>query len=262
LSSSRPVYVTVIIQSSVSLQKKDKMAEKQQGGLVIINDHQFLSDLLGGLLKDQGFELIRSFTDAEMGLAYILTSPPDLVIIDMMLPIMRTRSNGKADIYHPYVLMDTQTSFRTVRQIHSRCPKTKILILTGERHPHTFHLGFEAGAHGIASKLDDSPSFLKILQHVMAGEEYVMSERMQLLLKEYRRNPMPVLTAFEVQVLELVQEGLESPEIGRQLGYSAKTIRNTLSKINEKLGTANRIQALETAIDIGLVGWRMGHDGS
>jgi DNA-binding NarL/FixJ family response regulator len=236
------------------------MAETQQRGLIIINDHQFLSDLLGEMLKDQGFELIKSFTDAEIGLAYILTNPPDLVIIDMMLPIMRTRNNGKADIYHPYILMDTQTSFRMVNQIQLECPGTKILILTGERHPHTFHLGFQVGAHGIASKLDGFPSFLNVLRHIMAGEERVISDRMKLLLEEYKRNPVPILTMFEVQILELVQEGLESPEIADQLGYSAKTIRNSLSKINEKLGTDNRIQALEVAIDMGLVGWRMGSE--
>jgi hypothetical protein len=42
--------------------KKDKKMKKLQRGLVIINDHQFLSDLLGGLLKDQGFEWIKFFT--------------------------------------------------------------------------------------------------------------------------------------------------------------------------------------------------------
>ena len=233
--------------------------EKQQRGLVIINDHQFLSDLLGVILQNYGFELIKSFADAKIGLEYILMNPPDLVIIDMMLPIMRTRSNGRTDIYHPYVLMDTQTSFRTVQEIHANFPNVKILVLTGERHPHTFYLGFDAGAHGIASKLDDLSSFLNILQRIMAGHRRVMSDRMQLLLEEYKRNPVPILTAFEVQILELVQEGLDSPDIAHQLGYSAKTIRNSLSKINEKLGTENRIQALEVAIDMGLVGWRMGY---
>jgi DNA-binding NarL/FixJ family response regulator len=238
------------------------MVEKQQRGLVLINDHQFLSDLLGGLLRDRGFESIKSFADAEIGLSYTLANPPDLVLIDMMLPIMRTRSNGKVDTFHPYILMDTQTSFRTIRRIHAGCPQTRILVLTGERHPHTFHLGFEAGADGIASKLDDLPSFFDVLRRVLAGEKRVMSHRMQSLLEEYKESLVPVLTTSEVRILELVQEGYESPEIGDQLGYSAKTIRNALSRINEKLGTGNRIEALEAAIDMGLVGWRMGHDGS
>lgn len=238
------------------------MVETQRRGLIIINDHQLLSDLLEEILESYGFQLIKSFTEAEVGLNYILRNPPDLVVIDMMLPLLRTRSNGKADIYHPYVLMDTRSSFRAVNRIHLGCAGTKILILTGERHPNTFSLGFEAGAHGIASKLDGLSSLLNIVQRIMAGEKQVMSGRMQLVLAQYQHNPVPILTTFEVQILELVQEGLESPEIGCQLGYSAKTIRNTLSKINEKLRTRNRHEALELAIDMGLVGWRTGCEES
>jgi DNA-binding NarL/FixJ family response regulator len=235
------------------------MVEKQRRSLIIINDHQFLSDLLGQVLRDLGLGMLKSFTEAADGLTYILKIPPDLVIIDMMLPTMRTRSNQKVDIHHPYILMDAQTSFYTVEQIHTACPKTKILMLTGERHPHTFHLGFEAGANGIASKLDDFSSFLNVLRRVMAGEKQVLSDRMQCLLEEYRKSPVPVLAPFELQILQLVQEGLESPEIGDRLGYSAKTIRNAVSKINEKLGTKNRFEALQLAIDMGIVGWRAGH---
>lgn len=236
--------------------------EAPRRGLIIVNDHQFLSDLLGERLRRYGFELIKSFIEADIGLAYILANPPNLVVIDMMLPIMRTRDRGKADIYHPYVLMDTQTSFRAVNQIRLQCSHTKVMILTGERHPHTFHMGFKAGAHGIASKLDDLDSFLNIVRRIMAGEEWVLSDRMRPLLEQYRRNPVPELSACEVQILELVQEGLESSEIGRRLGYAAKTIRNAISRINEKLGTRNRHEAVELAIDMGLVGWRTGHEES
>jgi hypothetical protein len=75
----------------------------------------------------------------------------------------------------------------------------------------------------------------------------------QYIIKSYTRN-----NCFLGPCSGLVQEGLESPEIGCRLGYSAKTIRNTISKIDEKLGTRNRYEALELAIDMGLVGWRTG----
>ncbi len=232
------------------------MVDKQKRSLVIINDHQLLSDLFGEVLKKHGFDLVKSFTDVNIGLSYTLLNPPNLVMIEMMLPIMRTRDNEKADNYHPYILMDSQTSFRTVKQIRTNCINTKILLVTGERHPHTFHLGFEFGAHGIASKLDDLTSFIDILQQIISGEERVATDRMQLLLYDYKQTPMPILSPLEVQILELVQEGMESPEIGHKLGYATKTIRNEISKINEKLGSDNRYEALQVAIDMGLVGWR------
>lgn len=238
------------------------MVEKGQGRLVIINDHQFLSDVLGELLKEQGFDLVGSFTDTESGLAYLLAHPPDLVIIDMMLPISRTRNGEYGDIHHPHILMDIQVTLRTVRQIRVQHAETRIIILNGERHPNTYLLGFEAGADGIASKLDGFGSFNGILKRVMAGDKWVISARMQKVLAEYGGILRPALSPLEVKVLELVQEGKESQEIGRRLGYSRKTIRNALSRINEKFGTSNRYEALGMALDMGLVGWRTGDEES
>jgi hypothetical protein len=60
--------------------------------------------------------------------------------------------------------------------------------------------------------------------------------------------------------LEIAQEKPEGFDTGYEMGYSSKSIRNSLSKINEKLRSANRIQALEVAIDMGLFAWRMGFE--
>jgi len=228
--------------------------------VIIINDHQLISDFLCVLLREQGLVVVRSFVDAEAGLHHISANPPDLVILDMMLPIFRTLKGEKVDGCHPYVLMDIQTSLRVVKQIRLRCPKTRVLMLTGERHPHTFLLGFEAGAHGIVSKLDKLRCFEEVLHRVMVGEVKSTSERMQRIIQEYEATPKTTLTPFETQILELAQEGLEAPEIGRRLGYSPKTIRNNMSKINTKLGTHNRLEAVEMAIEMGLVGWRTGYE--
>jgi DNA-binding NarL/FixJ family response regulator len=234
------------------------MAEKEQLTLVIINDHQLLTDLLVEILKGRGFGSIKTFTDVNFGMADILSHLPDMVIIDMMLPNFRTLKREKVDVYHPYILMDIQTSLRVVKHIRLKCSTTKVLMLTGERHPHTFLLGFAAGAHGIVSKLDNLHCFEEVLHRVMAGESTSTSERMQRIIEEYKTTPGTTLTPFETQILEFVQEGLEAPEIGRRLGYAPKTIRNIMSRINNKLGTRNRFEALELAIEIGLVGWRMG----
>lgn len=168
--------------------------EKHKKSPVIINDRQFLSYLLERLLRDRGFDPINSFTDVKISLEYILAHPLDLVIIDMTLPIMRTRENGDVNIFHPYILMDNQTSFKTVIQICESCLDTKVLLLTGDRHPHTFHSGFEGGTHGIASKLDSFSSFLIILQRLKTGEEQIVFERMQILLDGYKRSLIPALS--------------------------------------------------------------------
>jgi DNA-binding NarL/FixJ family response regulator len=233
-----------------------------QKSIVVINDHQLITGLLEHYVKEFGFGEIEAYTDTESTLDKIFSDPPDLLIIDKMLPVSHAGNGGKTDITDPYILMDSHTAFRVVRQVRAKCPDTRILILTEERHPHPFCLGFEAGAHGIASKLDTLTTFVKILEEVMGGKTRVTSTRMRELIEKYSQSPIPYLNSFEIQILELAQEGLESPEIGKKLGYSAKTIRNTVSKINEKMGTRNRYKAIQKAVDMGLVGWHTVEDGN
>jgi len=228
--------------------------------VVIINDHQLLSDLLASSLSSIGVESIHSFSSPEDGLQYTLANPPNLLIIDMMLPHSKTRFGESGDLHHPFILMDIQVALRMVKKIRVECPETKIIILNGERHPNSYLLGFEAGADGIASKLDGLDSFHHILNRVKRGERYMMSTRMKKILEEQNQFQNPILTQAEVSVLELVQNGLGNAEIGLILGYSQKTVRNILSGVNKKLGTKNRYQALGLAVDMGLVGWRTGDD--
>lgn len=228
--------------------------------VVIVNDHQLLSELLAHPLQGLGFGLPRTFNKLGKGIEHIIKHEPNLAILDMMLPTSRTRDGKSGDHHHPYILMDIQVTLRVVRHIKKERPQTPILILNGERHPNTYLVGFEAGADGIASKLDGLRSFTSILKQVLSGEKHVTSPRVRKLLDEYGRIPKPALSSIEVSILELVQEGKESREIGQKLGYSQQTIRNILTRINEKLGTSNRYEALGVAVDMGLVGWRMGDE--
>ena len=212
--------------------------------------------MLSAVLKDENIQVTASFMTADPGVAYILAHAPTLAVVEMMLPVLHTRKGEKVDQSHPYVVQDCKRSFEAVRDIHRHCPKTKILMLTGERHPHNFLMAFEAGADGIACKIDGLPELVRVLRRVMSGERRVLFERMQNEVEQYLASPIPKLTKREVRILELVQEGAKNPEIARRLGLAPKTVRNVLNEINQKLGTHNRIEASEVAIEMGIVGWR------
>ena len=223
---------------------------------VVINDHQLITDLLSSLLREHNIEVVASFVSAEAGVAFVVANPPSLAVVEMVLPLLRTFKGEAVEHTHPFVLEDCESAFQAVREIRKMCPDTKTLMLTGEKHPHNFEMGFRAGAHGIASKHDGVTDLLTILHRVLAGETHVLSERVTRQLEEYLASPTLELTDTQVRILEFVQEGMESPEIGRQLGYSAKTIRNKLSQINQKLGTSNRFETVELVSQMGLLGWR------
>jgi DNA-binding NarL/FixJ family response regulator len=59
------------------------------------------------------------------------------------------------------------------------------------------------------------------------------------------------LTPRELQVIELLAAGLDNGSIGRRLGITAKTVRNRVSVIFDKLGVNSRPQAIVRARDAG-----------
>jgi DNA-binding NarL/FixJ family response regulator len=61
------------------------------------------------------------------------------------------------------------------------------------------------------------------------------------------------LTAREVQVLELLAEGLPNKQIAERLGISDQTVKFHVSSISAKLGAANRTDAVRRAVRRGLI---------
>lgn len=63
----------------------------------------------------------------------------------------------------------------------------------------------------------------------------------------------PLLTGRELQVLELVREGLSNARIGERLGLSGLTAKNHMQNIRRKLGVKTRGQAVAEALRLGLL---------
>jgi pimeloyl-ACP methyl ester carboxylesterase/DNA-binding CsgD family transcriptional regulator len=70
--------------------------------------------------------------------------------------------------------------------------------------------------------------------------------------KDRSAREFPDLTARERQVLELLARGLANDEIAERLGISAKTVRNQVSAVFDKLGVSTRAQAIVKAREAGL----------
>ena len=64
--------------------------------------------------------------------------------------------------------------------------------------------------------------------------------------------PLDVLTPRERAVLEGIAEGLDNTEIAASLGMSAKTVRNHITRVFDKIGVEHRYQAIVRARDAGL----------
>lgn len=113
-----------------------------------------------------------------------------------------------------------------------------------------------SGAAGIVSARIDPGQFAEAVAEVAAGGSPVSADLSGLLLGAARRDSgsrRPSLSAREIEVLRLAAEGRSNREIGELLFLSENTVKNHLSRINEKLGVRSRTAAVTRAVRDGLL---------
>ncbi|MGH9629812.1 MAG: response regulator transcription factor [Bryobacteraceae bacterium] len=64
---------------------------------------------------------------------------------------------------------------------------------------------------------------------------------------------MQSLSDREIQILQLFAQSKSASEVARAIGITASTLRNHLYRINEKLGTRDRLSAVMNAMGRGLI---------
>jgi NarL family two-component system response regulator LiaR len=113
----------------------------------------------------------------------------------------------------------------------------------------------QAGAIGYLLKTVSIEDLVQAIRAACRGQSTLAPEATRALIQASRQGPRPGhdLTDRELQVLELLAEGLTNPEIGRRLMVSSSTARAHVSSILSKLGVSNRAEAVAQAFRLKLV---------
>lgn len=157
---------------------------------------------------------------------------PDVVLLDIRLP------DG--------------SGLEVCRNILSIDSEIKILILTSVIDDSLVYEAMSAGAHGYLLKEIDVHGLCQAIIDVAAGKfilDPAVTSRVFNLVRSGSNSPhaepdrLALLSAQERRVLALVAEGKTNKEIGEQMTLSAKTVKNYLSNIFEKLKISRRSQA-------------------
>lgn len=195
-------------------------------------------------------EVVGEAADGKTALKMVKALHPDVVLMDVRMPGM----NG----------------IEATAEIVAAYPETKILIIT------TFDLdeyafgALKAGASGFLLKDTEPAGLTGAIRSVAHGEAAIsprITQRMlELFAAElpgeeeendlYRVQPEDMLaglTSREVEVLQLIAEGLTNQEIADKLVLSTTTIKTHVSNILSKIGARDRVQAVIFAFQAGLV---------
>ncbi|PSS42971.1 DNA-binding response regulator [Arthrobacter woluwensis] len=143
--------------------------------------------------------------------------------------------------------MDGATATRKIRQGEGGVRPVPVLVLTTYDSDSDILSALEAGASGYMLKDAESERIRAAVRAAAAGETALAPEVAARLVGRLR-NPVPQLSAREVEILELLATGLSNRALARALFISEATVKTHLVHIYAKLGVDNRTAAITTAV--------------
>lgn len=187
------------------------------------------------------------------GLALIINQEPDMKIVGSCATV-----NEAIELYravHPDVtLMDlrlgTASGVDAIKAIRADNAEARIIVLTMYEGDEDIFRAHQAGATTYLLKDTLSADLVRVVREVHAGLRPVLPE-VQARLAE--RASMPTLTSREVEVIQLISQGLRNKEVGAMLGITEGTVQIHVKNIFAKLQVNDRTGAVQVAVRRGLI---------
>jgi DNA-binding NarL/FixJ family response regulator len=213
-------------------------------GIVVADDHEVVRAGFAAMLGTQpDFSVLGTAGDGAEAVLVCRELRPDVVLMDIRMP-------GTDGI-------------EATRQLTLDDQAPRVLVLT------TFDLdeyvfdALRAGASGFLLKEATAGQLYDAVRVVAAGDALLAPGVTRRLISEFARIRPPAavpqpsslasLTPRETEVLRLVAEGLSNSEIAARLTVTEDTVKTHVSRLLAKLGLRDRVQAVVTAYESGLV---------
>ncbi len=206
------------------------------------------------------------------GLRMILDSEPDIEVVGE-LEDGESAASAVSELQPDVVLMDIRMpgmdGLAATREVIAAHPAARIVILTTFDLDEYVYGALRAGASGFLLKSADGDTLVNAVKVVAAGEALLAPEVTRRVIEEFARashasaasgvehvaseEAIGDLSEREVEVLQLMAQGLSNQEIAKELYLSSTTVKTHVSHILTKLGVRDRVQAVVEAYDSGIV---------
>jgi DNA-binding NarL/FixJ family response regulator len=203
--------------------------------VVVVDDHPIVRQGIASLLQLKAdFELVGEAADGAEALRVILDTQPDVVLLDLRLPIF----NG----------------IEVMHQARQKGSGARFLVLTTYDSDEYISPALAAGAQGYLLKDAEPTALLNAIRTlVRGGAPLEASVAARLLERMTQQNADDALSAREIDVLNLLATGASNKAIAARLLVSENTIRSHVSHILEKLSAQSRGEAVAIGRRRGLI---------
>ena len=209
--------------------------------VMVVDDHPIMRNGLRDVLEESGrFVVVGQAGDGEEALRIVEELQPQVIVMDVIMP----RMNG----------------VDACREIMELLPATRVLMLTAAPEEDAVIDAVAAGATGFLQKYSRPEELVEAVLDVAEGRLRVPDEAVRkvfAMLRGQRQlvssQPADKLTALERETLTLYARGNPYAEIAGARGKSVVTVRNTLYRIQDKLGIETKQELVIWAVRNGLV---------
>ena len=212
------------------------MKSQNKSTVYIIDDHPLLVQGLSDLINAQpDLEVVGTSGDWTVALKHLQKNEPSIVVLDITLE----NSNGVE------VLKNLKVHF----------PGLKVLMLSMHDENLYAMRSLKAGAAGYIMKAEATEKVVTAIRKILSGEVYLsdsMAKKMMSQLVGRRKDtggsPLEDLSDRELEVFQMIGEGLTTRQIAEKLHLSVKTVETHRAHIKEKLNLSNSTELVQHAI--------------
>lgn len=210
--------------------------------IVIVDDHYVVREGLKLILEtDERFEVVGEAEDGGKGIDVIKEKSPDLVLLDLNMPMM--------------------SGLDMLKEMQTLQIKVPVLILTTYNEEKLMIQGLQLGAKGYLLKDASRENLFNTIEAAIRGDILLQSNVASKVFEstvhkepqEKLKTDNHLLTEKEMLVLQAVARGFRSKEIAFDMGISERTVKAHLTNIYQKLNVTSRAEAIKISIELGII---------
>lgn len=205
--------------------------------ILLADDHALICSAFQKLLEPK-YEVVGSVGDGRALLKAALELKPDVVLLDITMPLLNGLDAGRA--------------------LKKEMPSVKLVYLTMNTSYEFAEEALRAGASAYVLKNCESSDLLTAIDNALKGKTYVSLQIRRAMEQAFIRDPSSAgrprhLTQRQIEVLQMLAEGRSLGEVAEMLNITYRTVRFHKLRIMEELGINSNMELLRYAMKHGMI---------
>lgn len=207
--------------------------------IFIIDDHPLVAGGIAMMLKDVAYiNITGTATTASEAVAFLTDNKPEIILLDISLPDM--------------------DGLQLCKIIRKENKYSKIIGLTSANESSIITQLLHNGANGYLLKNMERNELLEAIDRVISGKIFLSQAANEKVLEHFSSlssalNEMPAITRREKEILLLLEDGLNGPQIAGKLFISPYTVETHRKNLMQKLNASSTQQLLKTAKKLSMI---------